>query len=663
MPGKVIAPVADAALAEGAYVWPVSRTSRRVAFHALFAVVLTWPLVQYIDTGLPNGTEVPGTVAFFNLWTLRWDQQSLGSFLRGYWDAPIFHPVAGAFALSEPQPLTGLVFAPISWITHSPVLAYNVVLLVAIALNGLAAARLCRRLGVAPWPAALAGVIAQALPFVTNELGVLQLVMVFPTLFLVDAILEWTMDHPDRRAARWRPALAMGAWLAATFLTCGYYGLFTVVVIAPAALTLVRPWLFTRRRLAELGAAVVLAGVLCGPFLYGQSRYTSGYSRADSTILANSAPPAAWTRLAAELPGSTYTPWLTHEAGERLYPGTALLGLALAGALILVVREADAPRLRGTLVFLAVGISLGILVSLGLHLRVFDRQPYELVRHYVPGFADLRSPFRAGVLAQLLLVPLAGLGIDALWRLGSHPPAAAAPAALDRAEGEPAVGARQPEAVLVGAGEGGGLSTPDPRGEPEPQGQDQEPGAVGGEPQPPAPAVPAPPPGWRRWLGPVLAVAIVAVGMAEVTPLPQPMVDVPTVGAGTDWVDWLAAHHEPRTGDDSVAMVPFPATGNYTDYEQTTGWMLAALDHGHPLVNGYSGLFPSDYNALESAMRKGFPTTATFDLLARSGVSWVVVDRAWLAAAGVSEVPPTPVLRPVFQGETAIVYEFDPNAR
>jgi iron complex transport system substrate-binding protein len=37
-----------------------------------------------------------------------------------------------------------------------------------------------RRLGVAPWPAALAGVLAQALPFVSNQLGVLQLTVLFP---------------------------------------------------------------------------------------------------------------------------------------------------------------------------------------------------------------------------------------------------------------------------------------------------------------------------------------------------------------------------------------------------------------------------------------------------------------------------------------------------
>ena len=45
---------------------------------------------------------------------VRWDQFEIGDLLRHLWDAPIFHPTAGAFALSEPQMLTGLVFGCIN---------------------------------------------------------------------------------------------------------------------------------------------------------------------------------------------------------------------------------------------------------------------------------------------------------------------------------------------------------------------------------------------------------------------------------------------------------------------------------------------------------------------------------------------------------------------
>ena len=88
-------------------------------------------------------------------------------------------------------------------------------LLGALVLNGLGAQRLARTLGAAPGPAATAGALAVALPFVGAQLGVLQLAMVFPIFFLIDAILRWA-PHGGRRAAA-----VIGVWLAVAFLTCG----------------------------------------------------------------------------------------------------------------------------------------------------------------------------------------------------------------------------------------------------------------------------------------------------------------------------------------------------------------------------------------------------------------------------------------------------------
>src|SRR5919109_2138541 len=146
-----------------------------VVVHAVVSAVLTWPLVAHLTDRLPYGTEDNPTVQLFNLWTLRWNQDRIGHLFAHYWDAPIFHPTGGAFALSEPQPLTGLVFAPISWLSGNPVLATNVVFLAILTANGWAATRLARHLGAAAGPAVLVGVLAQATPFVATQMGVLQL--------------------------------------------------------------------------------------------------------------------------------------------------------------------------------------------------------------------------------------------------------------------------------------------------------------------------------------------------------------------------------------------------------------------------------------------------------------------------------------------------------
>lgn len=104
--------------------------------YALAAVALTWPLAQFVATRLPLGRETSATVPLFNLWTRQWNARELAAGFRGYWDAPIFYPTAGAFALTEPQPLTGAIFAAVmAWAGSAP-LAHNLVLLLYLALNG-----------------------------------------------------------------------------------------------------------------------------------------------------------------------------------------------------------------------------------------------------------------------------------------------------------------------------------------------------------------------------------------------------------------------------------------------------------------------------------------------------------------------------------------------
>ena len=118
-----------------------------LALYVVLAVLVTWPLTAHLGGSLTFGGELARTVPLLNLWTLEWNQHAIGELYAGYWDAPIFHPVQGAFALSEPQPLTGLAFAALGWLSGNPVLAYNLVALAILALNGLAGARLARALG------------------------------------------------------------------------------------------------------------------------------------------------------------------------------------------------------------------------------------------------------------------------------------------------------------------------------------------------------------------------------------------------------------------------------------------------------------------------------------------------------------------------------------
>ena len=575
--------------------------------YGLLAIVLTWPLAAHLTGSLAYGTERAPTVGLFNLWTLRWNQDRAGHLFAGYWDAPIFHPTASAFALSEPQPLTGLLFTPLSWVTGNPVLAANLVMLAVLAANGWAAARLARHLGVAAAPAALAGVLAQGMPFVATQMGVLQLTVVFPLFLLVDAIVGWASGSGGRRTAA-----GIGLWLAVTFLTCGYYGLFAVVGIGVPALLLVRRSWLSRSRVIDLGVAVAVFAVLALPVVISQARITADYTRSDEVIQGLSATADDFWALDSRAHGTGPLPWLHQEgSGRGLYPGTALLVLGAGGFALAYGRlqrdalavaadhpgsdgetegadpaeGADPVDRRRVLVFLVAGALLARLLALGLNLSIGGWQPYELLRTWVPGFASLRSPFRFAVLTEVFLVPLTAFALDALWHWR-----------------------------------------------------------------------PRPGPG-RAW-GAVAALVIVVAGVVEVGIMPVHLFRVDQ--STPDWAAWLddqpaEADREQRPGDGSVAFVPFPADYGVADYEDTTRRMLQALDADAATVNGYSGLFPADYEELEVAMHT-YPNYEADDLLRRFGVSYLVVDAEWLEEPGRDTWLSAVYLR-VFDGRDAVIFE------
>ena len=141
-----------------------------------------------MNGALPIGNEPVATVPRFNLWTMEWNARGFGVLRSAYWDAPIFSPTRGTFAFSDPQPLTGAVYHLLVGLGLTATAAYALVLLGALTLNGVAAGQMLTDVGVALVPASLGGALMIALPFVANELGVLQLVMLWPMLFGLGAL-------------------------------------------------------------------------------------------------------------------------------------------------------------------------------------------------------------------------------------------------------------------------------------------------------------------------------------------------------------------------------------------------------------------------------------------------------------------------------------------
>ncbi|MCB0192168.1 MAG: hypothetical protein KDJ65_09515 [Anaerolineae bacterium] len=374
---------------------------------AAWSLILTFPLILHPFDALPLGDEPVGTVPFFNLWTLQWNIDQLIAGYPGYWDAPIFAPNLGTFAFSEIQPLTALLAAPVWLAAQSPALGYNFVVILFLTLNGWFACWLLRDWGVSPLPALLGGLLMQSLPFVAQEMGVLQLIALFGFL--------WWLFFMGRLLAQpnGRNALAFGLGGPMTFLTCGYYGLFSLIFLPLALLFQLKKKHFTAQVVKYFAAGLFISIILTGPVLWGQYRQLQqyGFTRPEQTIENNSA------RLSDYRNFLDYNVWygqtlgMTSPSGQRLFPGLILIILAIIG-LVGGGRE----RIKG---YLIVAILFGLLLSLGLRLRIDDIQPYQWIRAFVPGFEQLRSPFRFAAFVQIHLALLAALGLWSLERWAS----------------------------------------------------------------------------------------------------------------------------------------------------------------------------------------------------------------------------------------------------
>jgi hypothetical protein len=375
-----------------------------LSFFALWAVILTYPLPLHLFSHIPRGSEEAATVPFFNLWTLQWniDQQMQG--YPRYWDAPIFAPDKGTFAFSEPQPLSAILAAPLWLAWQSPALGYNFLIILFLTLNGWFTYWLLRSWRLPHLPSLLAGLLIQSLPFVAQEMGVLQLIAIFGFL--------WSLLYLNRfltpAASAWRSGLCLALGLPVTFLTCSYYGLFSLFFLPLAFIFQFRREHLNLKTAAQLGVVGFLALVLTLPFVWAQHRELEIYhfSRSDQTIEGNSAKLSYYRDFLDYNLFYSRILGLKSAQGQRLFPGLGLIALAGLGLF-------GGPRKRVKL-YLLLAVGLALLLSLGLCLNVGGVQPYQWVREWAPGFAQLRSPFRFAVLVQLHLALLAGFGLHNL---------------------------------------------------------------------------------------------------------------------------------------------------------------------------------------------------------------------------------------------------------
>ncbi len=372
-----------------------------------WALVLTFPLIRNFNSAIPLGSEHSGTVPFFNLWTLQWNiEQALRGF-PNYWNPPFFAPSVGVFAYSELEPVTAFLALPL-WKAVSPAAGYNSVVILFLTLNGWFAFCLLKLWRIPSLAAGGAALLMQSLPFVAQEMGVLQLTAIFGFLWLL-VFLQRFLKQPTPVNGI---GLALGVPLI--FFTCSYYGLFSVVFLPLAFLGMRSPAQKSKALLIRLGLALLMGTLLTLPPLLVQRKILAehNFTRSEKTIRENSAHPEDYLKtLDYNIVTKKINP-RPSPRGQRLFPGWGLLALAALGFAV------PSKHVRWRLkLFLLAAILLSYILSLGLNLTVGDWQPYQSFRQIVPGFKTLRSPFRFAVMGQIHLALLSGLGLAAIMRL------------------------------------------------------------------------------------------------------------------------------------------------------------------------------------------------------------------------------------------------------
>jgi hypothetical protein len=378
----------------------------RVALYALLSLAATWPLARQLPSHYPRGSEQVTTVPLVSAWALWWTSDRLRHGFADYWAAPIFHPAQDAFALSEPMPLLGVLAAPLCWLGLPLVLAYNLVLLAALVASGSCAEKLLRAQRLSRLASCAGGALVCVLPAVFHQLGVLTLVPLAGVLGCLHFALRIV------RTARWQEGIGLGLSFAVAYTCCAQYALMVALAL-PVALACALGKR-VRSRLPALALALVLAGGLLAPLVHAQRAAVQAHAlvRSERRVREGSAAPLDYLRA----PRSVLPPppGVRRDKGSHtaLYPGLLRFVLAVVGASFALRTRG---RRRAATFLLAFALSSGLL-SMSPRIALAGHSLHEALAAVVPGLAQVRSIWRAGVLAQLALTLLTAFGLHACWR-------------------------------------------------------------------------------------------------------------------------------------------------------------------------------------------------------------------------------------------------------
>lgn len=367
-----------------------------LAVFALFAaltVLMTWPQARHLSTYVPDADD-----PLLSIWRISWIAHALPASPADLLNGNIFHPEKRTLAYTDSVLLQGFVAAPAIWAGAAPIVVYNLLILVSMALSGAAMWLYARHLTGSAAAGVIAGIAFLFVPFRFDHFPHLELQA---TMFM--PLTLWYLAKAFESGGRRDLWGAAGCLVAQVY--CGiYYAVFLVtalLIVIPIHLSAVPAE--RRKALVRAGIpALAIAAIVIAPYLaaYVMNRGIVG-ERSDRDVLEYSATARNYL---ATLKENVVHGWWSAPLGHperRLFPGA--IALVLAGVGLVGID-------RRRVALLCVGL-VGLVLSFG-----FNTPLYEPIRTVLFIYRGLRAPARASILVYLAIAALAAFGWARLER-------------------------------------------------------------------------------------------------------------------------------------------------------------------------------------------------------------------------------------------------------
>lgn len=356
----------------------------------------TWPLASAPHRHSLNYNAD----AQLNAWIISWIAYALPHDPARMFAGNIFQPDPHALAYSEPLFVPALAGAPLRWLGASPVLTFNLLLILGLATTAFAGWFVVFRWTRSWWAGMVAGSLVAFNTHLLTRLPHLQAAHAWGlplAFYFADRLL--TMPETASRRDERRATLALALVIAAVAMTSEYWLVFVGLMIAVQAAIALR----TRRAMLRLVVAAALGFLLALPVLLPYLALASGGIRRPLEQAAQfSAVPRAYLTTLSRADAIWSRRFFTTDINV-LFPG--VIGLVLAGAGVAVARRGDSVTRKRTAALLLLA-AVAFVLSFGPSTPI-----YAIAYRAILPLQGLRVPARFGYLVLFAVALLAGFAV------------------------------------------------------------------------------------------------------------------------------------------------------------------------------------------------------------------------------------------------------------